>query len=80
MALPTSEAEADRRSASVTTEASVEEPSQATVTSTSTMTSKPCRIPWGGILALLGGFLIQLSLGSFYSFGNMMTYMTSYMR
>ena len=37
-------------------------------------------IRWGGILALLGGFLIQLTLGSFYSFGNMMTYMTSYMR
>ena len=41
---------------------------------------KPCRIPWRGALALLGGFLIQLTLGSFYSFGNMMTYMTSYMR
>ena len=39
-----------------------------------------CRIPWRGCLALLGGFLIQLTLGSFYSFGNMMTYMTSYMR
>ena len=41
---------------------------------------KPCRIPWRGALALLGGFLIQLTLGSFYSFGNLMTYMTSYMR
>ncbi len=41
---------------------------------------KPCRIPWRGVLALLGGFIIQLTLGSFYSFGNMMTYMTSYMR
>lgn len=40
----------------------------------------PSKIPWGGILALLGGFLIQLTLGSFYSFGNVMTYMTSYMR
>ena len=39
-----------------------------------------CRIPWRGCLALLGGFLIQLTLGSFYSFGNMMTYLTSYMR
>ena len=28
----------------------------------------------------MGGFLIQLTLGSFYSFGNMMTYLTSYMR
>jgi len=35
---------------------------------------------WRGLLALFGGFLIQLTLGSFYSFGNMMTYMTSYMR
>ena len=25
-------------------------------------------------------FIFQLSLGSFYSFGNMMTYLTSYMR
>ena len=39
-----------------------------------------CRIPWRGCLALLGGFLIQLTLGSFYSFGNIMTYLTSYMR
>jgi hypothetical protein len=43
-------------------------------------TKPACRIPWRGCLALLGGFLIQLTLGSFYSFGNMMTYMTSYMR
>ena len=42
--------------------------------------SKSQSIPWRGVLALIGGFLIQLSLGSFYSFGNMMTYMTSYMR
>ena len=32
------------------------------------------------IFFFLGGFLIQLTLGSFYSFGNMMTYLTSYMR
>ena len=37
-------------------------------------------VPWRGVLALFGGFLIQLTLGSFYSFGNMMTYLTSYMR
>jgi len=42
--------------------------------------SKSQSIPWRGILALIGGFLIQLTLGSFYSFGNMMTYLTSYMR
>jgi hypothetical protein len=44
------------------------------------LASKTAQIPWRGVLALLGGFLIQLSLGSFYSFGNMMTYLTSYMR
>lgn len=42
--------------------------------------AKTQTVPWRGILALFGGFLIQLTLGSFYSFGNMMTYLTSYMR
>jgi hypothetical protein len=37
-------------------------------------------IPLYGLLAVLGGFLLQFTMGSFYSFGNMMTYMTSYMR
>ena len=47
----------------------------------STMESlKSQTVPWRGIMALFGGFLIQLTLGSFYSFGNMMTYLTSYMR
>ena len=41
---------------------------------------KTVKVPWRGVLALVGGFLIQLTLGSFYSFGNMMTYLTSYMR
>ena len=41
---------------------------------------KTQRVPWRGVSALIGGFLIQLTLGSFYSFGNMMTYLTSYMR
>ena len=41
---------------------------------------KSQKVPWRGVCALLGGFLIQLTLGSFYSFGNMMTYLTSYMR
>ena len=45
-----------------------------------TLVSKTQSIPWRGVLALVGGFLIQLTLGSFYSFGNMMTYLTSYMR
>ena len=45
------------------------------------MTSlKSKSVPWRGVSALIGGFLIQLTLGSFYSFGNMMTYLTSYMR
>ncbi len=55
-------------------------PSSASSRSSTYFVRKPCRIPWRGALALLGGFLIQLTLGSFYSFGNMMTYMTSYMR
>jgi len=42
--------------------------------------TKSQTVPWRGVLALFGGFLIQLTLGSFYSFGNMMTYLTSYMR
>ena len=33
-----------------------------------------------GILALLGCFVVHLSLGSFYSFGNLTTYMTSFMK
>ena len=37
-------------------------------------------VPLYGILAVLGGFLLQFTMGAFYSFGNMMTYMTSYMR
>jgi hypothetical protein len=37
-------------------------------------------IPLYGLLAVFGGFLLQFTMGSFYSFGNMMTYMTSYMR
>jgi len=37
-------------------------------------------IRWRGILSVFGCFLVHLTLGSFYSFGNMMTYMVSYMR
>lgn len=37
-------------------------------------------VPVLGIMAVLGGFLLQFTMGAFYSFGNMMTYMTSYMR
>jgi len=35
---------------------------------------------WRGALCVLGGFLIQLALGSYYSFANVMPYMASYMR
>jgi len=37
-------------------------------------------IRWRGVLSVFGCFLVHLTLGSFYSFGNMMTYMVSYMR
>ena len=37
-------------------------------------------VPSRGLAAVLGGFLLQFTMGSFYSFGNMSTYMTSYMR
>ena len=33
-----------------------------------------------GIAAVFGGFLLQFTMGAFYSFGNISTYMTSYMR
>jgi MFS family permease len=33
-----------------------------------------------GILALVGGFCLHLTLGTLYCFGNMNTYMTSYLR
>ena len=34
----------------------------------------------GGYLSLVGGFLLHLTLGTLYCFGNMNTYMTSYLR
>jgi len=34
----------------------------------------------GGYLSLAGGFLLHLTLGTLYCFGNMNTYMTSYLR
>ncbi|CAB4070479.1 unnamed protein product [Lepeophtheirus salmonis] len=37
-------------------------------------------LPVFGILAVFGGFLIQFTMGAFYSFGNISTYMSSYMR
>ena len=37
-------------------------------------------LPLGGILAALGSFLSLLMLGAFYTFGNIMPYMVSYMR
>jgi len=35
---------------------------------------------WRGYAAVFGGFLLQFTMGAFYSYGNMSTYMTSYMR
>lgn len=35
---------------------------------------------WKGILAVSGGFLIHLTLGTLYTFGNMNTYITSYIK
>eukprot|EP00096_Caligus_rogercresseyi_P009046 TRINITY_DN3001_c0_g1_i1.p1 TRINITY_DN3001_c0_g1~~TRINITY_DN3001_c0_g1_i1.p1 ORF type:complete len:504 (-),score=64.37 TRINITY_DN3001_c0_g1_i1:149-1660(-) len=37
-------------------------------------------VPIFGVISLIGGILVMLTLGAFYSFGNIMTYMTSYMR
>ena len=37
-------------------------------------------VPVRGMAAVFGGFLLQFTMGSFYSFGNISTYMTSYMR
>ena len=36
--------------------------------------------PLADYLAILGGFLLHLTLGTLYCFGNMNTYMTSYLR
>ncbi len=33
-----------------------------------------------GVMSLIGGFSIHLTLGTLYCFGNMSTYMTSYLR
>ena len=33
-----------------------------------------------GIMTLIGGFALHLTLGTLYCFGNMNTYMTSYLR
>ena len=37
-------------------------------------------LPVGGILATLALFMSLLMLGSFYTFGNIMPYLVSYMR
>ncbi|CAL1545164.1 unnamed protein product [Lymnaea stagnalis] len=45
------------------------------------MVSTVCGIQrWRGVLVVLGGMLIHLSLGTLYTFGNLNPYMTSYMR
>ena len=42
--------------------------------------SKIRTFSWQGVAAVFGGVLLQFTMGAFYSFGNMSTYMTSYMR
>ena len=37
-------------------------------------------LPLGGILTALGSFMSLLMLGAFYTFGNLMPYLVSYMR
>lgn len=37
-------------------------------------------INWRGIFAILGGMLLQLSLGTVYIYGNLDVYLFSYMR
>ena len=46
----------------------------------SLLTDKIQRSRWAGVLAILGGFILHLTLGTLYCFGNMNTYMTSYLR
>ena len=36
-------------------------------------------LPAGGVFALVSGFLLQLSLGGLFTFGNLTTYLTSYL-
>lgn len=40
----------------------------------------PNIMQWKGGFCVAGGFLIHLTLGTFYTFGNMNTYITSYLR
>ena len=46
------------------------------------MTNSGSRVPfkYQGWMTLLGGFLIHMTLGSCYTFGNLTSYSTSYMR
>ena len=37
-------------------------------------------LPLLGVASVIGGFLLQFTMGTFYSFGNIMTYLVSYMR
>lgn len=37
-------------------------------------------LPWRGIFAVLGGILLQLTLGTVYTYGNIDNYLFSYMR
>lgn len=44
------------------------------------LTDKNPRLPIRGVLAVIGAFLINLILGAYYSFGNIMPYLVAYMR
>ena len=51
-----------------------------TKTNTSTMSTLTPNQKFDGIMALIGGFSLHLTLGTLYCFGNLNTYMTSYLR
>ena len=62
---------------------STENNKHTTVVYFTKMAINPCsRVPfkYQGWMTLLGGFLVHMSLGSYYTFGNLTPYLTSYMR
>lgn len=48
--------------------------------SVATMSSLSPAQKWDGTMALIGGFSLHLTLGTLYCFGNLNTYMCSYLR
>ena len=51
---------------------------QVRMTFTLTSAIPGTNVPIFGVMSLLGGFLLQFTMGSFYSFGNMATYMVGF--